>query len=144
MLAAHRLLLLLLSLPLLPLCCAGFAAVDALFGQRKVVVKDTFPLQQSQPQPQPYQQRPASAPLPAAAAAATAGSSYAAASSPLQSASIPSSSSSDACIQAVGALSDCESRNGYGSDKCRFFRIKADECQRQQAAFFSAHSAEQR
>jgi len=118
----------------------GFAAVDAMFGQRKVVVKDSY-IQQSPQQPSQYPPPPHSfAPLSPLNAASTTSSPYTP-SSPLSS-SPPLDN--NGCYQALSALSDCESRHGYGSDKCRFFRSKADECQQQQAAFFAHRTAEQR
>ena len=81
-----------------------------MFGQRKVVVRDSYPVQP-----------PSSLPL-------TSSSSYAATST--LSSPLPAD-----CYTALSALSDCESRHGFGSDKCRFFRLSAEQCQAQQAVY---------
>ena len=119
--------------------CAGFAAVDALFGGRKVVIRDTYSGQQTQSQV-PLQQHTQYSPPPFS----TAPSAYSPGTSSYPSSS-SSASASEQCYTALKALGECESRNGLGSDVCRFFRSRADECQAQQAALLaSAYTAEQR
>ena len=84
----------------------GFTAVDALLGPRRQRVKEVHSGPSQQPPP-PRPSPPSSSPFPS---------------------SSPSSPSPSDCSQAVAALAECEGRQGIGSERCRFFRAKAEEC----------------
>jgi len=103
----------------------GFAAVDAMLGGRRVVVKDSYPSQLPS-------SSPTSSPSSSSPSFSSAGSPY----------SVPSSSTGSDCSTALAALSDCESRHGYGSERCRFFRVKAEQCRSQQAVLFAQHDGD--
>ena len=90
----------------------GFAAVDAVFGSRRVVVKDVYSNGSSAGQQPPQRARAAA-----------------------QSTLHPSAASPGECADAMAALSDCERRNGVGSAVCRLFRGRVEECHRTQSAF---------
>lgn len=90
----------------------GIGLIEAALGGRKVKVIDKYPdqqMSQSTNQPmynqtqQPYQ--PYNQPI---------NQSF--------------NQSTNECSQAVTALYDCETRNGVGSQKCRFFRERVTAC----------------
>jgi hypothetical protein len=91
----------------------GFAAIDAVFGPRKVVVKDVY---NNQPPPQHSLTPQHQLPLPHAQPRPSPPFSSSRPSSVSPSSSSPSASD---CNEAVNALADCESRNGFGSPTCR-------------------------
>jgi len=89
----------------------GFAAVDSLFGQRKVIVKDVYSTDQQRIQQQQQSNNNQS--------------------------SVHIAETIPDCTQAEHALQECESRHGIGSSSCRFFRVGVDDCHTKRAAIRS-------